>query len=96
MDPAPIRVCLQARYDGAESFSIGSGEEISIDDPGQLIAEITGFASEIRRETKKPRGRPGRCLVSRVKEVFDWEASMNFRLGSVRTVDTFRESASVA
>ena len=59
------------RYDGAEPVNLGTGEEISIRELAELVAELTGFDGEIVWDTTKPNGQPRRSLdVSRAEELF--------------------------
>jgi GDP-L-fucose synthase len=82
------------RYDGAEPVNIGAGEEISIRELAELIAEITGFTGEIVWDTTKPNGQPRRSLdVSRAEELFGFRARTPFREGLERTVAWYRANA---
>ncbi|MBW3615470.1 MAG: GDP-L-fucose synthase [Actinobacteria bacterium] len=52
------------RYDRSEPLNIGSGEEISIRDLARMVKDATGFAGDIRWDTKRPNGPPRRRLYS--------------------------------
>ena len=68
-------LCLAAeRYDGAAPVNVGASKEISIRDLAHLIAEVTGFAGDIRWDTEKPNGQPRRSVDgSRARELFGLE-----------------------
>src|SRR5215208_3467694 len=74
-------------YDGAEPINIGSGEEISIRELAELVADVTGFGGEILWDTSKPNGQPRRRLdVSKAHELFGFGARTSLREGIEQTV----------
>ena len=81
-------------YDGADPVNIGSGEEISIRELAELVADITGFGGEIVWDTSKPNGQPRRSVdASRARELFGFEARTPLREGLERTVAWYRAQA---
>jgi GDP-L-fucose synthase len=84
-------VLAAERYDEPGPVNLGSGEEISIRELAALVAELTGFAGEIRWDTTKPNGQPRRRLdTSRARESFGFEARTSLREGLQRTVGWYR------
>ncbi|HKD20344.1 MAG TPA: GDP-L-fucose synthase [Thermoanaerobaculia bacterium] len=82
------------RYDGAEPVNVGTGEEITIRELAQVIAELTGFHGEIVWDTSKPNGQPRRRLdVSRSDELFGFTARTGLREGLERTIAWYRAVA---
>jgi GDP-L-fucose synthase len=82
------------RYDGADPVNLGTGEEISIRELAELIAELTGFEGEIEWDTSMPNGQPRRSLdASRARELFEFEARTPLREGLERTIAWYREHA---
>src|SRR5207249_635942 len=82
------------RYDGAEPVNLGTGQEISIRELAELIAELTGFGGEIEWDTSMPNGQPRRSLdASRARELFEFEARKPLREGLERTIAWYREHA---
>ena len=82
------------RYDGPEPVNLGTGAEISIRELAGLIAELTGFAGEIRWDASKPNGQPRRHLdTSRAAERFGFRARVPLRDGIERTVAWYRSAA---
>lgn len=78
------------RYDSSEPVNLGSGEEISIRQLVETIAEMTGFEGHVEWDTTKPDGQPRRKLdTTRAKERFDWEASTEFRDGLRKTIEWY-------
>ncbi len=88
VDDAAEGIVLAAeRYDGAEPVNLGTGQEITIRDLVELIAEVTGFTGEIRWDPTKPDGQPRRALGhSRARERFAFGASTSFADGLRRTI----------
>jgi GDP-L-fucose synthase len=82
------------RYDGPEPVNLGTGDEISIRDLAQLVAEVTGFEGSIAWDTSMPNGQPRRRLdASRARELFGFEAATALRDGIERTVAWYSEHA---
>jgi nucleoside-diphosphate-sugar epimerase len=82
------------RYEGADPVNLGTGEEMSIRELAELIAELTGFDGEIVWDTTKPNGQPRRRLdVSRAEQLFEFRARTGFREGLDRTVAWYLENA---
>jgi GDP-L-fucose synthase len=80
------------RYDGAEPVNLGSGEEISIRDLAQLVADLVGFAGEITWDVSKPNGQPRRRLdVTRAEQLFGFRAVTPLRQGLERTIAWYLE-----
>jgi len=93
-----VEDCAQAiidaveRYDSPEPVNIGAGEEITIRDLVELIAQVTGFSGEICWDATKPDGQPRRALdTTRAEREFGFRASTSFEDGLRTTVDWFRE-----
>jgi GDP-L-fucose synthase len=82
------------RYDGAEPVNIGTGEEPSIRDLAELVAELTGYEGEIVWDTSKPNGQPRRRLdTSRAEQLFGFRARTPLREGIARTVEWYKATA---
>jgi len=83
------------RYDSSDPVNLGSGEEISIRELVETIAEMTGFEGDIVWDTSKPDGQPRRRLdTSRATERFGWEASTDFEDGLQRTIEWYERHRS--
>jgi GDP-L-fucose synthase len=81
-------------YEGAEPVNLGTGQEISIRELAELVAELTGFEGELVWDTSKPNGQPRRQLdVSRAEELFGFHARTPLRTGIERTVAWYRAEA---
>ena len=80
-------------YDAPDPVNLGSGEEISIRELVETIADLTGFDGRIEWDTSKPNGQPRRRLdTSRARRRFGFEAETDFREGLKRTIEWYREA----
>jgi GDP-L-fucose synthase len=96
-DAAEAIVLAAERYDRPEPVNVGTGEEISIRELAELVAELTGFDGEIRWDTSKPNGQPRRRLeTTRAERLFGFRARMPLREGLERTIAWYRANAPVA
>jgi GDP-L-fucose synthase len=90
-DAAEGLLLATERYDGDQPVNLGTGEEISIRDLAQMIADEVGFTGAIVWDTTKPNGQPRRCLdVSRAKQLFGFHAAHRLREGIAQTVAWFQ------
>ena len=91
-DAAEAFVLAGERYDGNEPVNVGTGQEITIRELAETIADLTGFNGEIIWNTEMPNGQPRRALdTTRAKEEFGFVARTELREGLKRTIDWFRE-----
>ncbi|MBC7159133.1 MAG: NAD-dependent epimerase/dehydratase family protein [Porphyrobacter sp.] len=51
-------VFLLKHYSGEEHVNLGSGQDIAISDPADLVCEVVGFRGQVTRDTSKPDGPP--------------------------------------
>jgi GDP-L-fucose synthase len=88
-------VLAATRYDGPDPVNLGTGEEISIRELADLVAELTGFAGEIVWDRTMPNGQPRRALdASRAADLFGWKAATPLRDGIAHTVAWYASTLS--
>lgn len=74
-------------YDHGEPVNIGTGQEITIADLADKIADIIGYDGEIVWDSSQPDGQPRRCLdVTRARDMFDFEARVGLDQGLRQTI----------
>jgi GDP-L-fucose synthase len=74
-------------YNGSELINIGSGNETSIKDLTNILADIVGYHGVIKWDASKPNGQPRRCLdTSKAKKLLGFEASTSLKDGLLKTV----------
>jgi len=90
-DGAEAIVLAAEHYNKPEPVNIGSGQEITIRELAQLIAELTGFRGRILWETTLPDIQPRCCLdTSRAKAEFGFQARVPLREGLARSIAWYR------
>jgi GDP-L-fucose synthase len=84
-------VCLE-KYDDSQQINIGSGEEISIKDLGQKIANLTGFTGKVVWDSNRPDGTPRKVLDSTKINKLGWKAAITLDQGIAATVEWYQEN----
>ncbi len=88
-DLADALVFLMQHYSEAEHINVGSGQEISIRDLAELIAEIAGFGGRIVRDESKPDGTPRKLMDSARLHALGWRAQIGLEDGIARCIAEF-------
>ncbi len=89
-DLADAAVFLMREYDGAEIVNVGTGEDVSIQELAEMIAEIAGYRGRLRFDTTKPDGAPRKLLdVSRLKSM-GWNHRIGLRDGIAATYEWYK------
>jgi len=90
-DAAEGIVLAAEYYNDSGPVNIGAGAEVRIKDLARMIAELTGFAGEIRWDASKPDGQPRRCLdTSRAQAEFGFRARTSLSAGLKETIAWYR------
>lgn len=70
-------------------INIGCGEDLTIRELAQTVAEVVGYTGEIRQDADKPDGTPRKLMdVSRIKEL-GWQPSTPLRQGIAQAYADF-------
>jgi GDP-L-fucose synthase len=86
-----ILVCLE-KYDDSQQINIGSGDEISIKDLGQKIANLTGFTGKVVWDSNRPDGTLRKVLDSTKINKLGWKPSITLDQGIAATVEWYQEN----
>jgi GDP-L-fucose synthase len=79
------------KYDKPDPVNLGTGEEITIRELVNFIAEIARYEGKIIWDTSKPDGQPRRSLdVNKSKEEFGFEAKTDLKEGLKRTIEWYK------
>ena len=90
-DLAEACVFLMQNYDQAEHINVGTGEDISIKELAETIADVVGFEGEFVWNTDKPNGTPRKLLdVSKINSL-GWYPTIGVRRGIKQTYDWYLE-----
>ncbi|UWQ19632.1 GDP-L-fucose synthase [Jannaschia sp. M317] len=95
-DCADALVYLLQHYDQPEHINVGTGEEVSILQLAELVAELTGFDGEIVKDTTKPDGMPRKLMDSGRLRALGWTPRIGLRDGLAATINTYRRQTEAA
>lgn len=88
-DLARACVFLLEYYDSPETINVGVGDDISIRELGEIVANTVGFEGTIEQDLSKPDGTPRKLLdVSRITEL-GWTPEVGLVEGIQRTYEWF-------
>lgn len=91
-DLAAACIFLLEKYDSPEIINVGCGEDITIRELAELIADIVGFEGELAWDKTKPDGTPRKLLdVSKI-HALGWRHRIGLRDGIRRTYEWFLEN----
>jgi len=90
-DAAKGIVKAAQRYDGVAPVNLGSGEEISIKELAELVAELCDYKGSISWDTGKPNGQPRRKLdTTRAQQYFGFRSETPLRHGLAETIAWYK------
>jgi GDP-L-fucose synthase len=88
-DLATAVVLAGEKYDSSLHLNIGTGEDLTIKELAQLVAELAGFKGEIKWDASKPDGTPRKVLdVTKVKSL-GWSPRISLRDGIAGTIEWY-------
>ncbi len=88
-DLADALIFLMQHYTSGVPINIGSGEEVSIRELADMIAQATGYEGEIVWDASKPDGTPRKLLDSSRLNAMGWKASTSLEDGLKRTCTSY-------
>ena len=88
-DMAEACVFLMSNYDGNKIVNIGTGEDVTIRELGNLIAEGVGYKGGIRWDTAKPDGMPRKVLDVSFLNSLGWKHKTSLKEGLRLTYQDF-------
>lgn len=80
-DLATALIFLLEHYNAPELINVGSGEEVSILELAQRVAEAVGFRGALRLDPSKPDGTPRKVMDSRRIRAIGWKPSTDLDAG---------------
>jgi GDP-L-fucose synthase len=80
-DLADALVFLMERYSGEGHINIGCGEDVSIRELAQMIAEVVGYEGGFRYAREKPDGAPRKLLDVAKLTALGWRPGIPLRAG---------------
>lgn len=95
-DLADACVFLMERYDDPSIVNIGTGEDLSIAELAELVADVVGYRGRVAYDTSKPDGTPRKLLdVSKLKAL-GWAPKIELRDGIAGVYRWYLENLDMA
>lgn len=95
-DLADACVFLMKTYSDENLVNIGVGEDVTIRELAEIIADVVGFEGSFAFDTSKPDGTPRKLLdVGRLNGL-GWKAKTGLREGIAATYDWYRKNVATA
>jgi len=83
--------CMQ-NYNESEHINVGTGEDVTIKELAETIADVTGYTRNINWDTTKPNGTPRKVLnVDKIKSL-GWEPKIGLREGIEETYKWYKNN----
>ena len=90
-DMASACLHLLENYDGPDQVNVGTGEDSTIREIAEIVADEVGYDGRIEWDTTKPDGTPRKLLdVTKLRQS-GWEPTIGLRDGIASTVQWYRE-----
>jgi len=84
-------ICMQ-NYNEAEHINVGTGEDVTIKELAETIADVVGYDRYINWDTSKPNGTPRKVMnVDRIKTL-KWEPKISLREGIEKTYEWYKKN----
>ncbi|BDP99805.1 GDP-L-fucose synthase [Aquiluna sp. KACHI24] len=93
-DLAEASLFLLENYDDAQQVNVGVGEDITIKELAQIVAEEVGYQGETRWDTSKPDGTPRKLLDVSLLSEMGWKAKARLREGIRMAIADYRANHS--
>jgi len=90
-DCADGLVFLMKHYNGHEHVNLGSGQELSITELANLIAELCGYTKSYKFDPTRPDGTPRKLLDSSKINNMGWKPQIPLREGIKSTINDYRK-----
>jgi GDP-L-fucose synthase len=92
-DLADAAVFLMRKYSEEQSINVGTGQDLSIRELAELVAQVVGYAGAIGNDPSRPDGTPRKLLdVSRL-DALGWRARIGLRDGLVQAYLAWQDGA---
>jgi len=91
-DLASAVVHLGKNYNSSEHLNIGTGEDLSIKELAELVAELAGFKGELAWDSSKPDGTPRKVLDVSKAKALGWAPQISLRDGIASTIAWYKDA----
>lgn len=80
------------KYDSSMHLNIGSGQDLSIKELAELVADIAGYKGEIKWDSSKPDGTPRKVLDVTKAKSLGWTPVISLRDGIASAMNWYKEA----
>jgi GDP-L-fucose synthase len=91
-DLANAVLIASEKYDSSMHLNIGSGEDLSIKELAELVADIAGYKGEIKWDSSKPDGTPRKVLDVTKAKSLGWSPAISLRDGIASAMNWYKEA----
>jgi GDP-L-fucose synthase len=92
-DLATAVVHLGKNYNSSEHLNIGTGEDLTIKELAELVAELSGFKGELAWDSSKPDGTPRKVLDVSKAKALGWSPQISLRDGIASTIAWYKDAS---
>jgi GDP-L-fucose synthase len=91
-DLASAVVHLGKTYDSSDHLNIGTGEDLTIKELAELVAELAGFEGKLAWDSSKPDGTPRKVLDVSKAKALGWAPQISLRDGIASTIAWYKDA----
>ena len=91
-DLANAVLIASEKYDSSMHLNIGSGQDLSIKELAELVADIAGYKGEIEWDSSKPDGTPRKVLDVTKAKSLGWSPAISLRDGIASAMNWYKEA----
>jgi GDP-L-fucose synthase len=91
-DLASAVVHLGKSYNSSDHLNIGTGEDLTIKELAELVAELAGFKGELAWDSSKPDGTPRKVLDVSKAKALGWAPQISLRDGIASTIAWYKDA----
>ena len=82
--------CMKS-YDSSDVINVGTGQDVTIKELAETVADVVGFKGEIVWDTSKPNGTPRKVLNIEKIKTLGWKPKISLREGIESTYEWFKD-----
>lgn len=91
-DLANAVLIASEKYDSSMHLNIGSGQDLSIKELAELVADIAGYKGDIKWDSSKPDGTPRKVLDVTKAKSLGWSPAISLRDGIASAMNWYKEA----